>query len=398
MTTRLYYDDSFLTSFDATVVAHSKFGDATSVVLDRTAFYPESGGQLGDRGELGGASILDVQASDDGVVHHLVAPADLERLAVGASVKGSIDRARRRVHMALHTGQHMLSRALEDVASAATVSARLGETACTIDVDRAVLEERAVADAEALVNSVIDDDVEVRAFFPTPEELAAIPLRRAPKVATNVRVVRIGDFDFTPCGGTHCAKSAQVGFVRVDGIEKYKGKARVTFSSGPRARTTMFGQVDVLRGLAREFTCGANDVPVAIEKIRREMLGAKETLGRVRMRLAESMAAEILGRARPGEDYRAVAVIDDANPEMLRAIASKIVAAVPAAVALLAGRSEEGLFTLAVRGASSSFDCGAFLKKVSQAGGGRGGGRAEHAEGKLPLAADWPALVAQLLA
>src|SRR5258706_15205130 len=122
-TSRLYHDDSFRLTFDAEVVAHSAFGGKTSVVLDRTAFYPESGGQMADRGTLGGRSILDVQADDAGVVHHIV---EGELPVLGAQVSGAIDGPRRRLHMALHTAQHALSRALVDLVGAETVSARLG--------------------------------------------------------------------------------------------------------------------------------------------------------------------------------------------------------------------------------------------------------------------------------
>src|SRR5260370_31341103 len=132
---------------------------------------------MADRGLCAGLPIVDVQVDDADVVHHVL---EGPLPAVGAEVRGEIDAARRRLHMALHTGQHMLSRALCDVADADTVSSRLRETRCTIDVDRRELDERAVADAEALVNSVVDDDVAIRACFPHAAELAALPLRRKP--------------------------------------------------------------------------------------------------------------------------------------------------------------------------------------------------------------------------
>jgi alanyl-tRNA synthetase len=364
------------------------------VVLDKTAFYPEAGGQMADRGDLAGCAVTDVQVDDAGVVHHMLAIAEGGALPrVGESVAGRVDRARRRVHMALHTGQHMLSRALADVARADTVSSRLGESACTIDVDRETLDEALVAQAEDLVNAVVDDDVPVRAYFPSAEELAELPLRRAPKVAADVRVVVVGTFDVTPCGGTHCTRSAQVGFVRVTGIERYKGKARVTFSAGPRARAELWREASVLRDLGRAFTCGPLDVPGGVDKLRRELGETRETLGHVRSRLADGIAAELCEAART--TGRAVAVLDDAGPDLLRALATRITAA-PSAVAFLAGKSPEGLAVLVARGSASSFDCGAFLKQAAAQAGGRGGGRPERAEGRLPRDADWPALVTNL--
>src|SRR5690349_17524899 len=158
-TERLYFADPFLHRFTGRVIAQAAWQGAPSIVLDRTAFYPEAGGQMADRGVLGGYAVKDVQVDDAGVVHHVLELTEGKALPeVGAELAGEIDRARRRVHMALHTGQHMLSRALVNVANAHTVSSRLGETLCTIDVDLEVLEEARVAEAEELVNSVIDDD------------------------------------------------------------------------------------------------------------------------------------------------------------------------------------------------------------------------------------------------
>jgi alanyl-tRNA synthetase len=145
-TPRLYFDDPLLVRFSSRVVAHGRFGERPSVILERTAFYPEAGGQMADRGTLGGHAVDDVQIDEAGVVHHLVAGGALPE--VGAEVAGEIDRDRRRAHMALHTGQHMLSRALVETAAAGTISSRLGDSACTIDVDAAKLEESDLALAE----------------------------------------------------------------------------------------------------------------------------------------------------------------------------------------------------------------------------------------------------------
>jgi alanyl-tRNA synthetase len=387
-TERLYHRDPLLSTFTARVVAHAAWNGAPSVILDRSAFYPEAGGQMADRGELAGHEILDVQADDAGAVHHLIAGGALP--PVGSEVAGAVDRARRRVHMALHTGQHMLSRALADVAKGETVSSRLGESACTIDLDLETVDEARVAEAEDLVNGVVDDDVPVRAWFPTALELAALPLRRAPKVTEDIRVVAVGDFDFTPCGGTHCLRSAEVGLVHVSGIERYKGRARVVFTAGKRAREQLWQAAGVLGELSRGFTCGPLDVPAGVEKLRRELGEARDALGRARGRLADALHESLTAQA--AATGRAVAVIEDAGPDLLRALATRITAA-PGVVAFLAGRGPDGLAVLVARASGSSFDCGAFLKKAAATAGGRGGGRPERAEGRLPAEADWAALV-----
>ena len=393
-TARLYFDDPWITEFSATVVAHASDGGRPSVVLDRSAFYPEGGGQMADRGTLGDLAVLDVQVDDDGVVRHFV---EGELPAIGQTVSGVVDRARRRVHMALHTGQHILSRALVDAARAETVSSRLGETSCTIDVNVPALVESLIAKAEDLANSVIDDDVAVRAFFPDAEELARLPLRRAPKVEDRVRVVTVGDFDVTPCGGTHCTRSAQVGFVMVTGIERYKGGTRITFSAGKRARLELSEELSRVRALSKDFSCGSAELPGAVDKLRRELRETREALGLARATLAERAADALLDKARSSGDSVIIASFEGATVELLRAIGTRL-CSLPEAVALLAAPGAEGAQVLCARGAASSFDCGAFLKRVAAAAGGRGGGRPERAEGRLPANVDWEALVRTVLA
>jgi alanyl-tRNA synthetase len=391
-TERLYHADSFLLRFTGTVIAHGAWQKKPSVLLDRTAFYPEAGGQMADRGTLAGAGVVDVQVDDEGRVHHVL---DGELPAVGAEVTGEIDKDRRRVHMALHTGQHMLSRALADLAGAATVSSRLGESACTIDVDQEVVEERRIAASEDLVNSIVDDDVVVRSFFPTPEELASLPLRRRPTVSENIRVVAVGDFDVSPCGGTHCSRSAQVGLVHVTGVERYKGKIRVTFAAGARARRDLAAHAVTLRSLGRELSCDALLVPQGVSKLREELGGAREAQGKLRGRLGDAIATTLAAQAASGAPV--VALIEDAGADLLRSIATRLTSE-PSALAILGGRTSEGISVLVARGAGSSADCGALLKKLAAATGGRGGGRKEHAEGKLPPTADFDAAARAALA
>ncbi len=390
----LYHDDPKRFSFRGLVVAHASHAGRQSVLLSRTAFYPESGGQMADRGTLAEATVIDVQLDDEGQIHHVL---EGPLPAVGAEIAGTIDKARRLVHMAQHTGQHMLSRALADVAHAETVSSRLGETTCTIDLDVPTLDDRTAAEAEDLVNAVIDDDVPIRAFFPSPDELRALPLRRQPKVQDNVRIVSIGAFDVSPCGGTHCTNTAQVGFVRVDGLERYKGKIRVTFSAGVRARAKLSREAAVVHALARAFTCGPEDVPAGIEKLRRELGEAREALGRVRGRVAAAIAESLVKATRARGERAVIGVVEDASLDLVRAIAGQITGEGDL-VALLAGEADGGTIVLATRGATSDFDCGAFLKRAALLAGGRGGGRPERAEGRLPAGIDWRAIAAAALA
>jgi alanyl-tRNA synthetase len=388
-TERLYHADSFLRDFTARVVAHGAHRGRASVILDRTAFYPEAGGQMADRGTLAGAAIADVQADDDGTIHHvLVEGAALP--AVDSEAGGAIDWARRRQHMAQHTGQHMLSAALVTAAQAPTASARLGDTACTIDVERDKLPDAELAKAEELANAIVDDDLAIRAWFPDPAELASLPLRREPKVDARVRVIAIGDFDLSPCGGTHCAHTAQVGTLRVLGTERYKGMTRITFAAGAKARAELAARDAALRSLAAGFTCAPAEVAAAVDKLRRDLAGARDALKDGRERLAELTANALV----VGEGPVVACVPGDA--ELLRAIAARVTGA--GRDALLAAASPDGVAVLFARAAGSALDCGKLLGALAKQTGGRGGGRPERAEGRFPaeIATQWPALVASI--
>ncbi|MCC7070515.1 MAG: alanyl-tRNA editing protein [Deltaproteobacteria bacterium] len=391
-TTLLYHRDPLLLTFDAQVSAHGTHDRRATVVLDQTAFYPEAGGQMADRGALRVGEVerrvLDVQVDEAGLVHHLLD--DGAPPAVGAAVSGVVDGARRRLFMALHTGQHLLSHALLTVARADTASSRLGESACTVDIDVPALADSALREAEALVNQVIDEDLAVHAWFPDERELAALPLRRRPKVADNIRVVAIGGrdgvplIDASPCGGTHCTRTAQIGVLSVAGAEKYKGKTRVSFSAGARARRELLDQVVLLRALAAQLSCGPLDVVPAFDKLRRDVLALREGTKQLVEQVAAAAASELVA-AQPAP-APIVAVLGD--KELMRAIAAQLMSR-EGRHALLAANDGDGLHVVCARGPGSSFDCAAFLKELTRAHGGKGGGKPERAEGRLPGGLDW---------
>ncbi len=383
MTRRLYHDDVMLRRFDANVVAHTMYKDKQGIVLDATAFYPEAGGQLGDRGMLGAARVLDTQELDDGTIIHLVEGALPE---VGARVTGELDWARRRQHMAQHTAQHLLSGALLDRAQAPTASARLGESALTIDVTRDRIPDAEIAAAEDLANDLIDDDLPIRAWFPAADELAQLKLRRDPKVSADIRVVAIGDFDYSPCGGTHATRTSQLGSLRITNAERYKGMTRVTFAAGRRARAELFTRDQVLRQLGTRFSCAPADVPAAIDKLSRDAEATTAEVTLLRGRLAGMIAASFAG-----EGPVIAALPGDAD--LLRGVAAKLTAA--GRDALLAASDDTGTTVVLFRAQGSSVDCGALFKKLAASAGGRGGGRPDRAEGRLATRIEnWPEAVA----
>jgi alanyl-tRNA synthetase len=391
-TTLLYHRDAGLTRFDAPVLAHASAAGRPSVVLAETAFYPEAGGQQADRGTLAGLAVVDVQVDDDGVVHHVLdAPADA-RPAVGAVVAGAIDVPRRRLFRALHTAQHALSQALIEVAAAETVSSRLGESVLTIDVDVPALDRGRAEAAVERVNGLVEEDRPVRAWFPSAEALAALPLRRRPKVSENVRVVEIDGFDVSPCGGTHVDHTAQLGLVVLEGLERYKGMVRVSFSAGRQARARLEAESRTLRALASTFSAGPLEVPPAIDKLRRELDDARAQARGLSAALAARDAAAL--DAQTPAPALVVARLDVGGREHLRAVGVELERRGRSSA--LAGVDGDGLAVVVTRGAGQAFDAGALLKRLAAAAGGKGGGRPDRAEAKLPLGVDLVALVAGL--
>lgn len=390
MTEKLYWQDPHRATFETHGARVVDYQGKTAIVLERTLFYPEGGGQLGDVGSLtiGNvvAKVVDTQIDDAGVIHHV-----LERpvsFDAGAAVEGTIDLERRLDHMAQHTGQHALSRALADEARAETVSARLGATSCTIDLSRPAIYDSELHKAEDLVNAIIRSDVVVRSHFPNADELAKMPLRRQPKVADGIRIIEIDGYDFSPCGGTHVTRSGQIGQVRIVGIEKYKGGVRVTFHAGLRALADARAKHAVLGAAAADLTCGVLDVPAAIGKLRADLKAARTALDAAREELAGLVAKAMRDALPPASERPSPIVVPVLRPNdditALRVLAGKLTED-PRVVALAGGVDPQTteLVVVVQRGRDGALDCGAFVKAQAAERSGRGGGKAERAEGRF---------------
>jgi alanyl-tRNA synthetase len=422
-TEKLYWSDAHATSFETRGATLGTHGGKPSLVLRETLFYPEGGGQLGDLGTLTlgahAVRISDTQV-EDGIIHHVIdgvlEPALAALLAGGAvgeepadlGVRGAVDEARRRDNMVQHTAQHALSRALANAARADTVSARLGAASCTIDLGKPGLSDADLHRAEDLVNAVVMSDVPVVTSFPSAEELAKLDLRKQPnaeKSARGVRIVSIEGFDLTPCGGTHCTRSGQIGQIRIVATEKYKGMLRITFHAGARALADARSRHDVLAALAADLTCGAADIPTAVAKLRSDAKGLRDKLDAARTELAE-LVARGLRDALPASAGPHVVPIARPLDDLagLRTLAIELTRD-PRVVALVAGGASTGasggasteessgeVVLVVQRGAEAKLDCGAFVQAQAKARGGRGGGRPERAEGRFPRGTSLEAL------
>ena len=229
MTIRLYYDEPYRATFDATVTSCVTRNGAIEVMLDQTAFYPTSGGQPHDLGTLSGARVLDVVDTESEEIVHVVDA----RLAEGTSVRGAIDWERRFDHMQQHTGQHVLSAAFDRMFGVRTESFHLGVTAATIDLAREVSVEE-VRRAEDEANRIVWEDRPVAIRVATPEEAANLPLRKASLRSGPIRLIEVCDFDLSACGGTHVSRTGAIGIVATTGTDKFRGGSRIEFVCGGR--------------------------------------------------------------------------------------------------------------------------------------------------------------------
>jgi alanyl-tRNA synthetase len=380
-TARLVYEDPRALAFEALVQERDGSPDKENVVeLDRTAFYAEGGGQPADHGALewqdASARVVDVQVDDQGrVLHRLEGPLP----SPGVQVRGRVDRARRLELTALHTAQHTLSRALDLEASAPTVSARLGSVA-TIDVARVDIPETELARAESLANSLVDDDVEVRVWYPSETELAALPLRKSiSKAFERVRVVAVGEFDVTPCGGTHCERSSAMGLIAIRGVERYKGMTRVSFTAGARGRRELIAAHRRLGALTK---LAGGDLEASFDRARAELAQAREERGDLQSRLATLLAAELLPRL---SSPVATFVDDDLDAVVLRDVVARVAKATPDRTIVGVGADRNGRPIVVRSGSQNAADV---VRLITARLGGRGGGRPEFAEGRLAPGAD----------
>lgn len=229
MTERMYYDHAYLTQFDAQVIGCRPHGENYDVLLDRSAFYPTSGGQPFDTGRLGDAEVIDVNVIDGEVWHTVTAP-----LTVGETVHGSIDWARRFDHMQQHAGDHMIAGALHRLMGGVTIGLHVGDEISTIDVAMPEgvtrISDEDIRRIELDVNEHIQRDVPIRCWFPDEEELKSLPLRKKPTVSEHVRIVAIGDDEMVACGGTHPSTAGQIGLVKIVSVAPARGKMRVALS------------------------------------------------------------------------------------------------------------------------------------------------------------------------
>jgi len=387
MTERLYYTDTYLRAFDATIVERADGG--RRLYLDRTAFYPTSGGQPNDRGVLGGVDVIDVVDEDDRVAHVLNAP-----YAGPDTVHGEIDWARRYDFAQQHTGQHLLSGTFDALFDWPTVSVHFGDAMSTIEFAAPGVSLAQLRRAEEYANALVSENRPVVVTF---EDAAAVAarLRRPSARAGLLRVVTIEGHDTSACGGTHLRATGEIGAILLRRAEKIRENVRVEFLCGARAIRRARADYDALSAIATQLSASVDEVAPLVQS----RMDETKALASANRKLIEELSAH---RARaqwesttPSADgVRHLRAADGMSADELRAWAAAC-AALPSTIAAGAVRATRTI-AFAVS-ADLDANAGALLKDALQRSGGRGGGSPRTAQGTVPDDAQVNAVLDALL-
>jgi alanyl-tRNA synthetase len=390
MTTRLYYEDSFLYDFDAEVREVLET-PRPGLILDRTAFYPTSGGQVFDTGWISSDAdpklrVTEVaEAADGKVIHYLEAP--LKDLKPGTRVRGQIDAQRRRDQMQQHSGQHVLSAAFLRLYNMPTVSFHMADDYCSIDLDTPSLNKEQIESAERLANEIILENRAVDIRFVTRDEAGKLGLRKLPPTERDeLRLIDIRDFDITACGGTHVSQTGQIASILLRKTEKVRQGWRLEFVAGQRAVASARRDFTTLTETAALFSAHIYDVPQQARKSLDEIKSLRKQREQSQDELAAAQAAALLAET-PEINGRRIVVrtVSDRDLNFLKLLAQKLTRLSPHVVALLATTSPQPSLAFA-QSAGQPFDMGALMKETMTKLGGRGGGSKDMAQGGVPNA------------
>jgi alanyl-tRNA synthetase len=372
MTERIYYTDSYLREFTAQLVGRSE--DGRTVYLDRTGFYPESGGQPADSGMIAGVPVLDVVDEGERIAHRLAAPVD------PGAVPCAIDWPRRFDHMQQHTGQHLLSAVFEEMLSLRTVSFHLGAESSTIDLEGAPPGDAAMREVEKRANRMVFENRPVSVLFEDAAE--ARGLRKASEREGLLRIVSIEGLDRSACGGTHVRTTSEIGVILLRKVEKVRQNTRVEFLCGGRAAARARADFDALLKASQLFSSPLDDVPELVAAQIEAARSGEKARRKLELGLASYRGKELYGATAPGLDgMRRIARHDERGSlEELRAVAQSFTAQ-PKAV-FLAAFDDPPSVLLAVS-EDAGIDAGKALKAALAEAGGRGGGTARMAQGSV---------------
>ena len=389
MTERLYLVDSHLFENECTVLSCEPAKEGFDVMVDRTVFFPNKGGQPCDTSILGGMKVVDVRESGDELILRTDGP-----LPVGETVTGHIDEKRRLDIMEQHTGEHVLSWCAYKLFDAVNVGFHCALTYATLDLDKPLTPEQ-VTEMEDMANGLVRKNLPVTAtIYDSEEDLAGVPLRKhAEGLIAPIRVVSIEDADSCTCCAPHVHSTGEIGAIKIVSAVAYKGGMRMTFLCGGRAMKQFQKLQTAVDAIARKFSTAGDEVLSAVEKQEAELKAVKKEKADLTARLEGYLTAELKAQAEDVKGKKLLVKLTDTDPKRLRPLA---LATLPekGLTLLLTERNGQLSYVLCANGLK--LDMGELIPAVNLALGGRGGGRGTLAQGSAPTPSGLPETVEQL--
>ena len=373
MTEKLYYKDAYLAEFTATVLACETAENGYRIVLDKTAFFPEEGGQYSDRGYIESARVSDVR-EESGVIYHL---AD-SPVTVGETVTCKIDFDERYEKMQCHTAEHILSGLIHTHFGLDNVGFHLGADYVTMDVS-GVLERADLDRIEDLANAVVFANVAVTSEFPTPDELPAMNYRAKLDITENVRIVRIGEYDACACCAPHVARSGECGLIKILDFQKLRGGIRMFITAGRRALAYFRAMFNSASEISQLLSVPKEEIAGGVSKLTEALAKERADFKAYRLSSAKARAAAI-----EHTSGNLVLHFADLDGEELRVLASEAMSAVDGILVVLGG--SDGAYKYVI--ASNSTDLRAASRDINAALGGRGGGSPTMIQGSFTVDLD----------
>ena len=368
MTQKLYYFDAYMSEFSADVVSCEATEKGFAVVLDKTAFFPEGGGQPADTGFINSAAVVDVQEVD-GVIYHYCS----EEFEPGENVGCSIDFDKRFLNMQLHSGEHVLSGYIHQLTGFDNVGFHMGESAVTVDFNGVVTPE-ILSQAERLANEAVWNNLEIETLYPSDEELENYDYRSKKEIDGQVRLVRIEDADLCACCGTHVRYTGEIGMIKAVAMQNYKNGVRITLHAGARALEDYDAVNKSIRAAGALLAAKPCEVPAGVEHLLEKLDLQKATITDLRLKLNAVKCEKI----EPGTPYY-LEVITGADAKEAQKLCDMICE--KALVGAVFGDfTDEVKYCIASR----ETDVRPIGEALNSALDGRGGGRAEMVQGSLP--------------
>lgn len=368
MTEKLFYQDSHRSTFTAIVQEVRPSGNGYEIILDRTAFFPEGGGQSSDTGSLGGVSVSDVQEIDGKIIHYTDGS-----LVEGTEVEGCIDWTERFSKMQQHTGEHIVSGLIHKIYGYHNVGFHLGTDSVTLDFNGVVPKEK-LHEIEQLANEAVAKNLPVQVLYPTDEELSKISYRSKIEIEGQVRIVVIDGYDVCACCAPHVKQTGEIGLIKLVGMQNYKGGVRISMLCGFRALEDYYQKEKNNREIAVMLSAKEYETAVEVERLQEELAMKKAKIAELERKFLEQKVEtlDISGEI--------VCLFEETDPVMTRELVNLLLKKGAKMAAVFSGNEREGYrYVLGSR----SLDVRKNGKLLNEAFHGRGGGKPEMVQGTV---------------